>query len=411
MEKTLSFDSVTEELYKQIDITPTQYEMARSHYDAVAKCLTEGAVAEDVYTQGSFAFGTVIRPYRKGKDADFDIDLVAQSSDEKLDTEPSKLKASVGECLAESKDHKDLLDRNEGRRCWTLHYASRDGVGFHMDVLPCVHEEDKIITEILLKNVSPELAQQAVAITDYDKDKDTYGWSKGNPHGLIDWFKRINAPYLQIVSEYQRRLLVEQRAYASIEDVPEPLLKSSLQRVIQLFKRHRDVRFDGQADYDYRPISIIITVLTAQIADEKKLYNATVHELFQAVVEELCHYSTLNQDYYAFQAERLAQRNAVIIRRDNEGWHLCNPVNPYENFAERWVEDGNARAKAFFKWVNWVKADFDFDRADSAEKFTSLQQTFGESATKSIYSNLNLNATKSAPTVIITANQPKPYRR
>jgi hypothetical protein len=210
--------------------------LAKSHYEAVAKCLTEGGVATDVYTQGSFAFGTVIRPYKEGGDADFDIDLVAQSSDEKLITEPRELKKSVGKCLAESQYHKDLLDRDEGRRCWTLNYAPRDGVGFHMDVLPCVHEEDKIIDNIVRRNVLPALANKAIAITDFDKDEDTYDWSTGNPRGLIGWFRNINAPYLQAVLESQRRRLVEKKFYASIETVPEPLLKSSLQRVIQLFQ-------------------------------------------------------------------------------------------------------------------------------------------------------------------------------
>jgi hypothetical protein len=411
MEKILNFDSVTEELYQQIDITPTQYESAKSHYEAVAKCLIEGDVATDVYTQGSFAFGTVIRPYKEGKDTDFDIDLVAQASDEKSITTPRTLKKSVGKCLSESQHHRDLLDRDEGRRCWTLNYAPKDGVGFHMDVLPCVHEEDEIINKIILKNVSPAVANKAIAITDFDKGKDRYDWSTGNPHGLIDWFKSINAPYLQSVSEHQRRLLVERKAYASIEAVPEQLLKSSLQRVIQLFKRHRDVRFDGQTDYDYRPISIIITVLVTQIAAEKKLYNATVRELLQAVIEELHRYAVLNQDSYTFYAERLASRNAVIIRRGNGGWHLCNPVNPYENFAERWTEDGNARANAFFKWIDMLRADFDFGGKDSAEKYPLLQKSFGASATQRIYERLNLNATKSSPAIITTANQPKPYRR
>ena len=163
MERILKFDSVTEELYKQIDITPTQYELAKSHYEAVAKCLTDGDVAADVYTQGSFAFGTVIRPYKEGRDADFDIDLVSQSSDDKLQSEPGALKKSVGKCLRESQYHRDLLDRDEGRRCWTLNYAPRDGIGFHMDVLPCVHEEESIIRSIILENVSPALANNAIA--------------------------------------------------------------------------------------------------------------------------------------------------------------------------------------------------------------------------------------------------------
>src|SRR5690606_13442927 len=125
------------------------------------------------------------RPYREGKDADFDIDLVAQSSDDKLITKPRVLKKSVGKCLAESQYHKELLDKNEGRRCWTLNYAPTDGVGFHMDVLPCVHEETDIIDKIVLKNVPPAVAEKAIAITDFDKEEDTYNWSTGNPRGLV----------------------------------------------------------------------------------------------------------------------------------------------------------------------------------------------------------------------------------
>jgi hypothetical protein len=411
MEKRLRFDSVTEELYKQIDITPTQYEAAITHYKAVAKCVVEGGVATDVYTQGSFAFGTVIRPYKEGRDADFDIDLVAQSSDDKLLITPKALKKSVGKCLAESQYHKDLLDHDEGRRCWTLNYAEKDGVGFHMDVLPCVHEEDSIIREIILAGVTHSLANNAIAITDLNKDASIYGWSTGNPHGLVDWFKTVNEPYLNVVSESQRIRLVEGKFYASIEAVPEPLLKSTLQRVIQLLKRHRDVRFDRQPDYKYRPISIIITALVAKIAAEKKLYHASVQELLNSVVDELSKYSSLNQNTYRLEAEKLAQRNATIITRNTNGWYLCNPVNPNENFAERWTEDDNARAKAFFKWVSWVKTDFDFDKADSAEKFATLQGCFGASAVKRIYSNLDLDAIKSVPTVITTSDKPKPYRR
>jgi hypothetical protein len=410
LEEKLNFDSFTEELFKQIDITPTQYNLAKSHYEAVANCLISGNVAKDVYPQGSFAFGTVIRPYRNESDADFDIDLVAQSSKTKLSTKPRNIKKSVGECLYESQHHRDLLDPIEGRRCWTLKYAQKDSVGFHMDVLPCVQEEDKIIDSIIDNKVPPLVASKAIALTDFDKSYDMYDWSEGNPYGLIDWFKGINAPYLKVVSDKQRKLLVEKRADASIEAVPEPLLKSPLQRVIQLLKRHRDVRFDGQEDFVYRPISIIITVLVTQIAAEKELYHANIKDLFKAITDELCKYAGLNQDFYLSHANILALRNAVIIQRNNDGWYLGNPVNPYENFAERWTEDGNARANAFFKWVKMVSTDFDFDGKDSAEKFPELQKSFGAGAIQIVYKNLNLNATKSSPTIINRTNQPKPYR-
>ena len=38
-----------------------------------------------------------------------------------------------------------------------------------------------------------------------------------------------------------------------------------------------------------------------------------------------------------------------LIRRLPDGtWYVGNPVNPAENFADRWHEDGHVRARAFF---------------------------------------------------------------
>jgi hypothetical protein len=66
-------------LFEHIDITPTQYELAVQHYKAVASHLSEDSLCDDVYPQGSFALGTVIRPFRRGGDADYDLDIVCHS--------------------------------------------------------------------------------------------------------------------------------------------------------------------------------------------------------------------------------------------------------------------------------------------------------------------------------------------
>ena len=57
------------------------------------------------------------------------------------------------------------------------------------------------------------------------------------------------------------RHLVEQRLYASVEDVPPYEWKTPLQRSIQVLKRHRDVMFRDNPLVG--PISIIITNLAA----------------------------------------------------------------------------------------------------------------------------------------------------
>ena len=52
------------------------------------------------------------------------------------------------------------------------------------------------------------------------------------------------------------------------------------------------------------------------------------------------------------------ERYQIIKRyQDKEGWYIPNPVNPNENFADRWHENDNKKAQVFFSWVSWVKGD------------------------------------------------------
>ena len=47
-----------------------------------------------------------------------------------------------------------------------------------------------------------------------------------------------------------------------------------------------------------------------------------------------------------------------LIQRTPDGkWFIANPVNPAENFADRWHEDSHARARAFFSWVGVLQED------------------------------------------------------
>jgi len=407
MKNELLFGEFVEKLFDRIDISPSQYERAKSHYEAVSKCLTNGKVADDIYVQGSFAYGTVVRPFKKGEDADYDIDLVSQISLEKIDVVPKYLKMGVKKCLEASSTHADVLSKKEGRRCWTLKYAPKDGIGFHMDILPCACESSDVVNNIIDKGVQEKYANTSIAITDKDKNTGNYSWSSGNARGLINWFNDINAPYLVNVAAYQRDSFVRKGVYASIEQVPEQILRSSLQRVIQLLKRHRDCKFDNQANEDDKPISMIITILTARIAEQKKMYKSTVYELLNTVIHELSSLAFLLSEDYEVQAKHL--RTSIFLR-NKDGWLIPNPVNPYENFADRWAENNNAKAKAFFQWVDCLKLDLLFNQKSSGEHFDSLQTSFGAAVVSGVYRELNL-LPKPAPTIIKrTDNTSKPYR-
>jgi len=407
MKKELSFGEFIADLLKRLDISPSQFEAAKSHYEAVAECLADGGVGDDIYVQGSFSYGTVVRPFKGGKDADFDIDLVSQMAKEKSEADPKALKANVKKCILKSPVHADLLDEDEGRRCWTLNYAPKDGIGFHMDILPCVNESSEKIRDIIKSHVDPQYANTAIAITDKDKNTSSYSWASGNARGLASWFKEINTPYIYNSSRAQQEWFVENGAYASIDEVPEQLLRSPLQRVIQLLKRHRDCKFCDTPNEENKPISMVITILAAKIAEHKAMYTATVFELLSAFIDEVTCFSALLDDNYEFPAKYL---NANILTRNRDGWYLPNPVNPYENFAERWIEDNHAKARAFFQWISWLKTDMDFDGKDSGTLFESLQASFGLDAVSGVYRALDLNPIKVPAIIMPSHNPPRPYR-
>src|SRR4030042_2035414 len=124
--------------------------------------------------------------------------------------------------------------------------------------------------------------------------------------------------------ETQRMLLAE-ALKADIEDVPEYKVKTPLQRVVQILKRHLDIMFaDDQA---HKPISIIITTLAAHAYNnEANLLDALIN-----VVTGMPQY---------------------ILKRGGYSW-VANPVNPLENFADKWQEHPQ-REQNFRRWLQQI---------------------------------------------------------
>ena len=52
---------------QSLDISPTMYKNAVEKYTALATYLEENGFAVSIYPQGSFAYGTVVRPLKMGK--------------------------------------------------------------------------------------------------------------------------------------------------------------------------------------------------------------------------------------------------------------------------------------------------------------------------------------------------------
>lgn len=330
-----------EQIANDIDIPPSKYQDAVSRYEAVGRWLDGGDYAGcegqlSIYSQGSFRLGTVVRPIRQGVEGSYDIDLVCEIPLAKNRTTPRTVKHMVGNRLRQNEIYRRLLDP-EGRRCWTLEYAEDDGVGFHLDVLPAVPD-------------TREWQSTAVAIT--HKSNGAYAWSASDPRGYGTWFDDKNAQaFARVVVEQKR--LIQRRAspvYASIDEVPDQLVRTPLQRSIQLMKRNRDLHFNRPETIEYAPISIIITTLAAQLyAGETDAYSALTN-----IVGRLHEHAGLVEG----REIDPALKTMKLIRRLPDGsWYVANPVNPAENFADRWHENGHARARAFFSWLDALQRD------------------------------------------------------
>lgn len=382
-----------EEVARDLDIPPSKYQDAVDHYNAVGRWLDEGrypgcAGPLTIYVQGSFRLGTVVRPIRNGIEASYDIDLVSEFPLQKAAVMPGDLKAMAGRRLQEHEVYQKMLD-DEGRRCWTLEYAESDGVGFHLDVLPSVPD--------------PRFGTNtAIAIT--NRNGRSYTWSASDPRGYGGWFDEKNATAFFRASFAQKKLIRESapHIYASVDAVPDQLVRTPLQRAIQIEKRHRDLMFNKQETATYAPISVIVTTLSAHLYQNE----ADVYSALAGIVGRLGSHAGLLEG----RAIDSSVAAMGLIRRTADGkWYIGNPVNPEENFADRWHEDDHARARAFFTWVAQLRADLvnipaTATRSQLSERFT---RALGAAP---VAQHLDVIVPDEAPARIHISSPAKPWR-
>jgi mannitol/fructose-specific phosphotransferase system IIA component (Ntr-type) len=308
-----------QQLAESLDISDAQYEAAVKHYEAVGDWLNkdDSSIAKyepQIYPQGSFRLGTMIKPFNDAEQ--YDIDLVCElKALRKEDVSQKQLKDMIGDRLKENERYRKGKMIEEKNRCWRLNYA--DSARFHMDILPAIPDDDINGSTRL---IGANLAESAILIT----DRELYHWQHSNPKGYAEWFKQ----QMKVRFDEQRKLLAES-IRADVEDVPEYKVKTPLQRAIQILKRHRDIRFAD--DPDNKPISIIITTLAAHAYDNE----ADLLEALQNIITKM----------------------PGLIERDEQGNALVtNPVNPLENFADKWKKHPELETK-FRQWLQQVRAD------------------------------------------------------
>lgn len=331
------------ELADELNISETKYEAAVSSYQAVGEYLSTHLDTNiQVFPQGSFRLGTVIKPL-SDSDGDYDIDLVCivDKSYEITNDNARKLKNLIGKALNDSTRYKDMLDpRDGGKRCWTLVYRN----DYHLDILPTIkHPTYGINKKLYMTNKTSD---------------SNFEFMTTNPEKFYDWFTSKNIEKKRLLDEAFKR-------GENIEKVPDYKYRTTLQKTIQVIKRYRDNMFK---DDENKPISIIITTIITSI------YNGE-----RSIVDLIK--SFLNNYLEVFQI-------------DQEGnYFLKNPVNPDENFADKWIIYPE-RKNNFFKMMNKLKKDFLnqelgllLEERNRIRIADSMKGMFGENIISKIYEN------------------------
>lgn len=361
-------------IIESLDITPSMYKNADEKYHALADYLSRHTdVAVDMYPQGSFAFGTVVRPMKDDKEASYDLDFICEVDLDKASITADELRALIEDAISSGDLYGGKLEVFD--ECFTINYAEEGGASFSIDVVPATHEVASTIRRLKGKAYRPDLLDSAIAIPILDGEK--YEWITNNPKGFTEWFREINEPYKACIrSEYRRNLFESADFYDRIEDIPEGMERSSVQRTIQILKRHRDLFY--KKCQELKPISAILNVLVTEIASSLDP-STGVFELLEHVLDELSESSK----YYENLVYGEALLENRVIARKNRGWYIANPANPEDNLADKWNESESI-PKAFFKWVKAAKGDLidSMDRSD--EEFRAITESaFGQDVVKS----------------------------
>lgn len=330
-----SHDDILEAMADALDIPPSKFEEAKSRYETIGNWLdrpesTLAGYGPAISPQGSFLLGTVTRPFTDKEE--YDVDLVCRLQATKAQFTQKSLKEAVGhEVRLYAKAH-SMAEPEEHRRCWRLNYAA--GAQFHMDILPALPDAQRYQTR-LLEHGYRTLAQDgalsghAIAITDKTSlryDLRTDDWPQSNPTGYAAWFRgRMRVRLTEAKRAYAQR----ERITASVDEIPDYKVKTPLQRSIQLLKRHRDCMFAD--DCEHKPISIIISTLAAHAYNEEPTISAALQSI-------------------------LSGMDRYVEDRGGVAW-VANPVNPAENFADKWAEEPKKREN-FYRWLDQARQDF-----------------------------------------------------
>jgi hypothetical protein len=326
---------IVEAILAEVELPDSAYERAYRRYHDLAEWFQRPEATcypfdPHVYAQGSFRLGTVVLS------DEYDLDMgcrlrrgVSTASHTQRD-----LKHLVKADLAAYRAARGIEQGLEEKpRCWRLRYM--DELSFHLDAVPSIPAEQAqrlgmtlaMAAAGLPMPLSEAVAKYAGSITD-NRLKNypnlSPDWLVSNSEGHALWFEhrmRTVSP-----SSAQGFLTAGQ-----VDELPVYRRKTPLQRCVQLLKHHRNAYFARRTEL--MPASVLLTTLAA----------------------------------HAYQGEGDLVPALQRILTDMGGKvhasspRVPNPVNPAEDFADRWSRPEGRQLDLegnFWAWLRQAQISF-----------------------------------------------------
>lgn len=301
-------DDLLARICVKLEITSTQRAMAKKSYDRVGTWLGDTGsplvtMQPNIYAQGSLNLDTTVKP--RGQD-EFDLDVVCEFLAPDHTKDAVTILKLIEQRLRAHGTYATMIEPKD--RCIRLNYTGE----FHLDVVPAYPDR---VTD-----------QTAIKIP----DKKTHAWRPSNPKGYATWFDKM-----------ARNIVFLEKA-ANMEPFPDydlPQDKPALKQIVQLMKRHRDVKFDGKKNES--PVSVVLTTLAGHTYRGEFSVNRGLGEVLSGVSAMVA-------------AVPPGQRLKVM-----------NPSNIAEDLSEKWVAYPD-HYRIFKNWLN-----------DFRKEWAELQATRG----------------------------------
>lgn len=353
-------NQMLESLLESLELPDSAYETAYSRYHDLGEWMGRKESIctlnkPHVFAQGSFRLGTAIRPLNEKEKYDLDLACELKEGVTRETHTQQTLKKLVGQEVESYRCAKGIKEPlEEKHRCWRLEYA--DTLSFHLDIVPCIPAElrqRQRLSEALIKaGASKVFANSTSDLTVVITDDCHPGffricddWKISNPEGYARWFESKMKLASGVLQERVRKFNA-----ASVDKLPIFRWKTPLQRCVQLLKRHRDQMY--KFDSDAKPISVIITTLSARAYEGES-------DVVSAMKNILSRMGSLVQ---------------TSIPR------VPNPVDPAEDFADKWYTEDGQRLKLeenFWTWLEQAKAFFERVSVSNDAALISEQVTRG----------------------------------